>query len=384
VPADPPPAPRPRREAGEGGLEALPSGRWRAASRAGGARRSKTFATRREALGWLADLRARDRRGELAPPAAERETVGAYLARWLAGKRGTVAPQTWAVLEGNVALHLLPRLGRVRLAALTAEDVRALQGALLRAPGGTGRKVRGTLRQAVRQAVDDGLLARNVVDAARPPRPGRPVARTLRPREVVALWRAAAGHPLEALFRLASLVPTRSGELLRLRWDDLSAPRPDGTWTGRLTVRESKTGAGERTVDLDAGLLAVLRAHRKRQDADREAAGRRWAANGLVFCTALGAPLSRGNVLRSFRRLLRRAGVSDAYRLHDLRHTAVSALLADGVPLAEVAQLAGHANPGITARMYSHVLQRTRQPATGRLERFYEASGGPETPPEDG
>ena len=54
-----------------------------------------------------------------------------------------------------------------------------------------------------------------------------------------------------------------------------------------------------------------------------------------------------------------------------------------GLTQAEVAQLAGHANPGVTARLYSHVLRRTRQPATGRLERFYEASGGASDPTPD-
>ena len=65
------------------------------------------------------------------------------------------------------------------------------------------------------------------------------------------------------------------------------------------------------------------------------------------------------------------AGLPAHYRLYDLRHTSVSALLADGVPLAEVAQLAGHAHPGITASLYADVVPRVRQPSTGRLARFY-------------
>jgi integrase len=232
--------------------------------------------------------------------------------------------------------------------------------------------VRSTLRQAVQQAVADGVLNRNVVDAAPAPRlepeSGPGPQRVLPPEAVVRFWGAAAGHPLEALWRLASLVPSRSGELRGPRWADLTERR-DGT--GQLRIPRSKTGTGVRLVELDAVLLGHLREHRRRQGEARAAAGPRGADRDLIFCTDHGAPLLRGNVLRAFRRLLRRAGVRDAYRLHDLRHTAVSALLADGVPLAEVAQLAGHANPGVTARLYAHAVPRQTAPATGRLARFY-------------
>ena len=149
------------------------------------------------------------------------------------------------------------------------------------------QKVRAALRQAVQQAVDDGLLARNVVAAARPPRvPQRTVRRVLPPAHVVRFWEAARGHPLEALWRLASLVPSRSGELRALEWDDLTE-RADGT--ARLAIRRSKTAPGVRAVELDAGLVALLRDHRRRQREHQLAAGRAlggaWA---LVFCTATG------------------------------------------------------------------------------------------------
>jgi predicted ATPase len=83
------------------------------------------------------------------------------------------------------------------------------------------------------------------------------------------------------------------------------------------------------------------------------------------------AALLSGNVLRDFRMLLARAGVPVAYRLHDLRHTAGSHLLAEGVPLPEVSQILGHANPAITARLYAHALKRTRGATFRQLSDYY-------------
>ena len=271
-----------------------------------------------------------------------------------------VGEGTWRVLEGNVSLHLAPRTWAVSAWRRSRRTTCgpgsgpscAPPGAPARLAPATVQKVRAALRQAVQQAVDDGLLARNVVGRA----PGPPASPSGRcggsspPPTWCGSGRRRRGHPLEALWRLASLVPSRSGELRSLVWDDLTE-RPDGT--ARLAIRRSKTAPGVRAVELDAALVGLLREHRRRQREHQLAAGARWAGLGLVFCTAHGRPLARGSVLRAFRRLLAKAGLPVTPRLHDLRHTAVSALLADGVPLAEVAQLAGHANPGVTARLYA-------------------------------
>jgi integrase len=187
---------------------------------------------------------------------------------------------------------------------------------------------------------------------------------------------------LHALWRLAALVPSRGGELRALTWDDLDERRAllvirrsvqragDGGRT--LVTKDPKTRAGTRAVRLDGALLDVLRQHRARQAEERRRAGPRWCAgHGLIFCTRWGTPLLAGNVLRAFRGLLARAGLPTHHRMHDLRHTAVSSLLVAGVPLAEVAQLAGHANPQTTASLYAHAVNRGGRAATAQLAAFY-------------
>jgi integrase len=246
------------------------------------------------------------------------------------------------------------------------------------------REVHGALRLALRQAVDDGLLARNVAALVKPPkREARSRQFVLSPEQLRRFWRVAEPDRLHALWRLAALVPSRGGELRALTWDDLDARRGllvirrsvqragDGGRT--LITKDPKTRAGTRAVRLDGDLLDVLRRHRARQAEERRRAGPRWCADhGLLFCTRWGTPLLAGNVLRAFRGLLARAGLPTHYRVHDLRHTAVSSLLVAGVPLAEVAQLAGHANPQTTASLYVHAVNRGGRAATAELAAFYE------------
>jgi hypothetical protein len=96
--------------------------------------------SREEVLDKLNELRRRFRAGTLAEGRADRTTVGEHLERWLAGKRGTVADKTWRNHERNVALHLVPTLGRFKVSALTAEHLRGLYARLQPPDGHLARR----------------------------------------------------------------------------------------------------------------------------------------------------------------------------------------------------------------------------------------------------
>jgi integrase len=314
----------------------------------------------------------------------------AHLRRWLEGQRPRLEAHSWRCHGIYIDLHVVPAIGAVPLAKLTAADLRSLYANLVRPRGRlspkTVREIHSTIRQALQQAVDDGILPRNVAFDARPPRvPARGGYEVLTPEQMSRIWELASADRLHALWRLATQVPTRSGELRGLRWEDLDERR------GRLVIRRNllrsedagrlihvkgpKTAAGVRVIELDGELLTLLRQHRTRQAEERLAAGPAWVDHGLIFCSRLGTPLLSGNLLRQFRRLLRLAGVPGHFRVHDLRHTAVSSLLAAGIPLAEVSQLAGHASPAITSALYTHAVPRTRAPATRQVADFYREGG---------
>ena len=97
--------------------------------------------------------------------------------------------------------------------------------------------------------------------------------------------------------------------------------------------------------------------------------------HGLLFTTRYGTPLDGNNIRRRFRALLGEAGVPapQGLRFHDLRHTSVSALIAAGVPVPEVAAIAGHATPAVTNQLYAHAVRRARGSALGEAAAFHRA-----------
>jgi site-specific recombinase XerD len=107
-----------------------------------------------------------------------------------------------------------------------------------------------------------------------------------------------------------------------------------------------------------ATCLAVqaLREHHKLQAADRLKAGALWQDHGLVFASSIGTPLDRHNVLREFRKITEAAGLGTDWVPRELRHTFVSLLSSDGMPLEDIADLVGHKGTLTTETVYRKVI----------------------------
>jgi site-specific recombinase XerD len=117
------------------------------------------------------------------------------------------------------------------------------------------------------------------------------------------------------------------------------------------------------------------RGPRRRQGAERLHLGPEYADDGLVFCTQLGTPLQRKVVQEAFKRALARAGLPSAVRFHDLRHTAATLMLANGVDIPTAAAILGHSQNSTTLNIYAHAVPSRLQGATAAIQRAIRGAG---------
>jgi len=90
-----------------------------------------------------------------------------------------------------------------------------------------------------------------------------------------------------------------------------------------------------------------------------------------VFSSEIGTPISPSNLLnRSFRPLLRRTGI-EPIRFHDLRHTAATLLLEQGMHPKIVSEMLGHSTIAITLDLYSHVTSAMHKQAAEAMEKIF-------------
>lgn len=346
---------------------------------AGRRRRRSVFArTRREVLEKLAMALGARASGTLNT--ARAETLGAFLARWIEGAQ--VRPSTRGHYRRNLELHVIPTLGRVPLARITAEHVEQLLRD--RAAAGLSAQsvhhVRAVLRNALGKALRLGLITRNPVTLTDAPRVPGYEPHFLTIDEARRFVDAARGDRLEALFSVALALGLRQGEALGLAWEHVDLERRTLRVAqalqreGRELV-EPKTERSKRALVIPDVVVRALRAHRTRQEWERRIAGERWRESGLVFTTLDGRPLAAGNVVRrNFRRICERAGIAygtktrHGLRFHDLRHSAATLLLAQGVPQRVVMEQLGHSTLAMAAR-YTHVVPSLMDEAAAAMDR---------------
>jgi integrase len=303
-------------------------------------------------------------------PADLRLTVGTYLVRWLATLQ--VRPRTLESYEHAVRAHIAPRLGAISLSALTALDVDEMVGGLLRA--GTGRRSveysLTVLRIALNRAVKQGRLPSNVALGATRPRVVRREARPLSIDEARQLLAVVAGDRLEALWVTALALGLRRGEITGLMWSDIDLQASTVTVARTLhyvpgqpfELREPKTKRSRRTLRMPPVVAAALQEHRRRQLEERMLTGGAWKVQELVFTTSTGGPLSGSTLVHALHRHCAKAGLP-AIRVHDLRHTTASLMVAAGIPLRDVQEVLGHTTLAITSDTYVHVAPSQAEPA---------------------
>jgi integrase len=308
-------------------------------------------------------------------------TLGEYLKRWLADSvRGSVRHSTYSSYRRQVDRYLIPAIGRVKLTKLTHMHVQGLYRQM-QDRGLSARTVQYThavLHRALEQAVRWNMIPRNVCDAVDVPQVRREEMRPLDAEQTRRLLRTASGERLEALYVLAVRTGMRPGELLGLRWEDVTLSDAEGTLRVNRALSEGelntpKTKGSRRRIRLSAGSARALKAHRERQLEEREQKAGLWKEHDLVFPSSVGTPLAHRNVVRSFKTLLKRAGLPSSIRLYDLRHTCATLLLSRNVHPKYVQELLGHASVALTLDTYSHVIEGMDGGVTEAIDEALEA-----------
>ena len=303
-------------------------------------------------------------------------TIEEYLNRWLADSvKDTVRRSTFVQYKSVVKCHLIPAFGRLKLKALTSAHVRGLYREKLNsglAPR-TVQYIHTTLHKALKQAVMDGLIPRNVTDAVKAPQAHKKEVKPLTPTEVKALLCAASGDRLEALYIVAIHTGLRRSELLGLKWTDVDLD------TKTLSVQRSldkdgsfnppKRNKSQRTVKLTGQAVEAFKGHRARQNEEQLRLGSLWEDYGLVFPNQVGKPMNADNLYhRGFRPLLKRAGLS-GFTFHSLRHTCATLLVSKNVNPKIIQEMLGHATISQTMDTYSHIMPGMSDVAAEAIER---------------
>jgi integrase len=235
------------------------------------------------------------------------------------------------------------------------------------------------LREALQQALRWQILARNPADAVKPPKVERKQMKVLDADATAALIEAARPYRIFVPILLGVLCGLRRGEIAALRWRSVDLE------TGQLRVvasieqtkagcREKETKSGrDRVLALPAMLVAELRRHRAEQAQELLQLGIRLTDDSYVVAQADGTPLQPNSLTHGFADFLDAHGLQRV-RLHDLRHSHATHLLAAGIHPKIASERLGHSKVGITLDLYSHVLPGMQAEAAAAVDSAIQAA----------
>lgn len=359
--------------------------------------KKRNFTTSKAAKDFAATTEAAILAGRYAD--ARGLTVGRYLEIWLETYTTHCRPNTRKGYALAIEKHLAPRLGGERLENLTTARIQQSYNDMLQteyAPakyeerGGLQVLIKpaktyspkmvhnahAVLRMALEQARKEGLISRNPADDVKLPA-SKPVEYTIpTPEQLRLLLDELRQAECYLAVLTCALLACRRGEALGLYWSDIDFEAGTielkralivNNETNRVELGELKTKNSRRVLPLPSALRDALLKLKAEQEEAARAAGAHVLSSPFVFVTVEGKPFRPDSISQAFKRAARRAGLPDM-RLHDLRHTGITYMLASGADPKTVSGFVGHATAQFTLNQYAHVMEQTKQRAGLLLE----------------
>lgn len=283
--------------------------------------------------------------------------------------RHNLRPKTIESYTALIRLHIIPDIGKIKIAHLRPDHLQALYSQKLE-KGLSKRTVQfihSIIHKCLDQAMRWGIVPRNVADLVTAPTPQRRPPSIFDSRQVGVFLNAVKDHRFYLIYVIAIYCGLREGEVLGIHVEDVDLQKgvinvnhAVQSLAGKgLVVTEPKTDRSRRSISLSKTPLTLLAKHIEGLNRNQ----------GLIFTTSTGHPYSPRNLVRHFKSVLKETGLPNI-RFHDLRHTSASLLLAAGVHPKVVQERLGHSTIVLTLDTYSHLIPGMQDRAAEKMEKI--------------
>jgi integrase len=314
-------------------------------------------------------------------PFPESLTGHELASRWLEHKNGPVRATTLRRYRTLLNRYILPAIGGLPVSQVRPAHIQRLLDEAVRRglAARTVQQIRAVCSSMFSTAERWEIIDRNPVRGARTRQPERPDLEVPTAAQVAALVEAARGTVWAVPVLLAATLGARRSEVLAISWSVVDVDR------GRVQIVRNlqrvpgeglrffdpKSSRSRRLIVPPPFVVAVLRAWRRDQAERRLLAGAAWQNLDLVCDRGDGGPLDPDAFSHAAKRLMAKAGLHPATRLHDCRHAFATTLLEQGVDTAIVSSVLGHATTWFTADTYQHVREGMAEQAAAAIEQAY-------------
>ena len=332
---------------------------------------SKTFDRQTLAKDFMVKLENDMREGTYTEPSKIK--LNDYLLQWIDGYESQLSPNTARAYRMNIQ-HISKLLGNRQIQKLQPADIEAAYAELGKTLSPKSvLYIHTTISRALAMAEKQRMITRNpCVYVERPKQDPQSKASFVHPDAIPMYIKTFEDTYLYVPVCLALFGGLRRGEALGLQWADVDMKRGTMTIKNNLTydgLRKPKNGK-YRSVPISAPIRKVLMEQRDKQNKNKELLWDKYYRSDYVCTKEDGTILDPSTISSRFGQILNRDGLPHV-RFHDLRHTAASLMILEGVDLKTISDILGHSSISITADIYGHVLEEQKRKAVDKLDKYF-------------
>ena len=317
-------------------------------------------------------------------------TVADYFKSWLPLIEKEVRPNTYRSYYGNMTNHIIPYFEKKRILLQDLKpyhlenyykskmqtDSKLNRGGALSPT--TIKHHHQNISKALSDACRKGLICFNPATAAKPPKAEKYRAEFLEPKQISDMLKLFKGSTIELPVMLCALYGFRRSEVLGLKWCNVDFEKRTITVaetlqqnTGGNYTDKPKTESSYRTLPLLDKVYDVLKAKKTAQEERKALMGNYYTVSDYVCTWADGTVITPNYLTKMFHSVISKSTLPNI-RLHDLRHSAASNLIACGMSVVDVKDWLGHANASTTLDIYSHANKSAKENIATALQSMIE------------
>ena len=291
-----------------------------------------------------------------------------------------VSPTTLSGYEGMIRRYINPLIGNLPVQSLTTLGIQSWVNNLKISPSSgkpmSAKTIKHTfhvLKGAMDKAVLAGIIPRSPCTGVMLPKGKKKAPVVYNEQDIKKLISYAKGTEMELVIDMELCMGFRRGELLGLQWCDVDweknqihVCRNRVVVKGKSVLKDPKTEAGNRTLDVPEVLMKKLKRHRLTCMERQIALGSDYTVTDFIIVHPDGKPIYPEYLSQMLTKLQDRAGLPKC-RFHDLRHLCASIMLKQGVDVKVAQERLGHADISTTLNIYSHVLPSSAREAAEKI-----------------
>lgn len=305
-------------------------------------------------------------------------TTEVWMNTWLSTYKPNIERSTRVSYKEKMKNYTIPLLGKIPISKLTPNNIQTLV-AFMQKEGKSSRTIRNTfvnINDAMKKAVELHMIPFNPCAGVVLPKIESSEVNVYDDTEIKAALNAAKGTDIYLLVLLGFATGLRRGELGAIKWEHIDLEKGylnivenQVSAEGEVITKAPKTAASKRRITISKDFCKLLRQAKEEYEEQKANYGPAFCKDGYVIHKKDGSRFHPDSISQKWRRFIKKHNLKEM-KLHGMRHSCATSMIASHVDYTTVQHRLGHASSKTTMDYYAHCTPAMDQSAANVMDKI--------------